>query len=124
MSQLNSETSESRMNAGAAFVTFVPPIVITILMIAAAHIAPWTPSRIAAGRRLVTHGLYSRIRHPVYVFGWFALAGLVLYLNQPVFLLLLILIVPVQVVRARAEERVLEQRFGEEYAAYRAGTWF
>ncbi len=75
-------------------------------------------------RRLVTHGLYSRIRHPVYVFGWFALSGLVLYLNQPVFLLLLILIVPVQVVRARAEERVLEQRFGEEYTAYRAGTWF
>ncbi len=151
MSQLNSETSESRMNAGAAFVTFVPPIAITILMIAAAHIAPWTPLRIAAGgmtvvglamltlarlelgnsfsitpqaRRLVTHGLYSRIRHPVYVFGWFALSGLVLYLNQPVFLLLLILIVPVQVVRARAEERVLEQRFGEEYTAYRAGTWF
>src|SRR5437762_2566887 len=49
MSQLNSETSESRMNAGAAFVTFVPPIAITILMIAAAHIAPWTPLRIAAG---------------------------------------------------------------------------
>ncbi len=75
-------------------------------------------------KRLVTRGIYSRIRHPVYIFGWIALSGLVLYLNQPKFLLLFVLLVPVQVARARAEERVLQQHFGEEYSRYRAATWF
>ncbi len=151
MSQVNSETSESGMNAGAAFVTYIPPIAITILMVVTAQIAPWTPLRIAGGvmtvvglatltvarlqlgnsfsitpqaKRLVTQGLYSRIRHPVYIFGWIALSGLVLYLNQPKFLLLFAVLVPLQVARARAEERVLEQHFREAYTAYRAATWF
>ena len=151
MAEINDEKSASRMGVGAAFVTLVPPVAIVILMIASVHIAPWTPLRITGGvmavvglailtvarlqlgssfsvtpqaKRLVTHGLYSRIRHPVYVFGLTALSGLAIYTNKPVFLLLLILIVPLQVVRARAEERVLEQRFGQEYIAYRAATWF
>jgi protein-S-isoprenylcysteine O-methyltransferase Ste14 len=151
MPQDNGERSESGMDAGAAFVTFVPPIAFTILMIAAVHIAPWSPLRIAGvvmtvvglamltvarlqlgnsfsvtpqAKRLVTHGLYSRIRHPVYIFGWFVISGLVLYLNQPEFLLLLAILVPLQVARARAEERVLQQHFGEEYTRYRAATWF
>ena len=33
-------------------------------------------------------------------------------------------LVPVQVVRSRKEERVLAEAFGAEYAAYRASTWF
>ena len=33
-------------------------------------------------------------------------------------------LVPVQVVRARREQRVLAEAFGAEYAAYRASTWF
>jgi protein-S-isoprenylcysteine O-methyltransferase Ste14 len=32
--------------------------------------------------------------------------------------------VPVQVARARKEEQVLHQAFGEEYERYKAGTWF
>ena len=75
-------------------------------------------------RRLVTHGLYSRVRHPVYVFGTMAIAGLFLYLKRPMLLLVLLPLVPLQVLRARAEERVLEDRFGEEYRKYRASTWF
>lgn len=139
------------MDAGAAFVTYVPPVVISIVMVLALHIAPWSPLRIAGAamavvglvmltiarlqlgnsfsvtpqaKRLVTHGLYSRIRHPIYIFGWLAISGLILYLNQPVFLLIMLLVVPMQVLRARAENRVLAQHFGDEYAAYRAGTWF
>jgi protein-S-isoprenylcysteine O-methyltransferase Ste14 len=33
-------------------------------------------------------------------------------------------LIPMQVVRARREARVLAAAFGEEYARYKAGTWF
>jgi len=76
-------------------------------------------------RVLVTRGIYSRVRHPVYVFSAIALAGLVLYFQlSPWLLLLLVPLAVIQVLRARAEERVLEQQFGEEYRRYRATTWF
>jgi len=73
---------------------------------------------------LVTRGLYARIRNPVYVFGIVMLAGLLLYLNLPWLLPLLFPVVIFQVVRARREARVLEERFGDAYRDYRARTWF
>jgi len=72
----------------------------------------------------VRHGIYSRIRHPVYVFSAIAIAGLVLYMDFPKFLLLFVVLIPLQIVRARREERVLEDRFGEEYRRYKSTTWF
>jgi protein-S-isoprenylcysteine O-methyltransferase Ste14 len=75
-------------------------------------------------RMLVTHGIYSRVRHPVYVFSAIAIAGLVLYLRQPIFLLLLLVLIPVQIARAREEERVLDRHFGGAYAEYKRTTWF
>jgi protein-S-isoprenylcysteine O-methyltransferase Ste14 len=38
-------------------------------------------------------------------------------------LALLLLIIPMQIVRARREAAVLEAEFGDEYRRYRAGTW-
>lgn len=73
---------------------------------------------------LVTRGLYARIRNPVYVFGLLLFAGMILYLGQPPFLLVLIPLAIMQAIRARREARVLEERFGDEYRAYRARTWF
>jgi protein-S-isoprenylcysteine O-methyltransferase Ste14 len=73
---------------------------------------------------LVTHGLYARIRNPVYVFSAVAIAGFVLYLGRLNLFAIFLILIPLQVRRARAEARVLEERFGEEYRRYRAGTWF
>lgn len=72
---------------------------------------------------LVTRGLYARVRNPVYVFGLVMFAGLILYFRLPWLLLGLVPVAAMQTVRARREAKVLEDRFGEEYRAYRARTW-
>jgi protein-S-isoprenylcysteine O-methyltransferase Ste14 len=78
----------------------------------------------AQARKLVTHGLYSKIRNPVYLFGAMALSGLVLAIGRPIFLIGLLLIVPIQIKRARAESKVLEDKFGDAYRDYRRSAWF
>jgi protein-S-isoprenylcysteine O-methyltransferase Ste14 len=78
----------------------------------------------AQGKQLVTRGLYSKIRNPIYTFGSCVIAGLILALGRPVWLLIFVLIIPLQIWRARKEARVLEAKFGEEYKRYRASTWF
>jgi protein-S-isoprenylcysteine O-methyltransferase Ste14 len=78
----------------------------------------------AQARQLVTHGLYSRIRNPIYVFGGLMVAGILVALQRPYTLFFLIVLIPVQVFRANKEAKVLEAKFGEVYREYRAKTWF
>lgn len=113
---------------------------------------PWTPSHIAGAillaagfigwltarlqireffsvraeaRGLVTIGIYSKIRNPIYVFGVVIFAGLALYLPVPWWGLLLMLPIIVTFVwRARNEARILEAKFGDAYRQYRSRTWF
>ena len=75
-------------------------------------------------KKLVTRGLYSRIRNPIYFFGVVAMAGLFLIIERPALWVLFTVIAVMQVVRARREAAVLEAKFGEEYRAYRSHTWF
>jgi protein-S-isoprenylcysteine O-methyltransferase Ste14 len=138
------------MDRGAAFVTFVPIVGIAFIVYRFAAL-PWTPLRIAGlvllivglaaltiarfqlgnsfsvtaqAKKLVTHGFYSRIRNPIYFFGTFVFAGLFLYIQQPYLLLLLVPVLILQITRARAEARVLEQHFGDDYRRYKSSTWF
>ena len=75
-------------------------------------------------RMLVTTGLYSRFRHPIYLFRGIAFLGLFIALGKWIPTLCFLLIYPLQILRARKEEKVLEQAFGEEYRRYKASTWF
>ena len=78
----------------------------------------------AKAGRLVTTGLYSRIRNPIYLFGGLFIVGLSLFLSPWGALAVALVIVPLRVVRARREERVLAEAFGEEYERYTSRTWF
>ena len=138
------------MKRSALMVTIVPLLGITYVVYEFAH-PPWRPLRIAGlvlmipalilltvariqlgnsfsmmpqATQLVTHGIYSRIRNPIYVFGTFVFTGLFLFLERPLLLLLLVPVLIFQIKRARAEARVLEQHFGDKYRQYKANAWF
>lgn len=78
----------------------------------------------AEARFLVTTGLYSRIRNPIYLFGGLTLMGFSLFRSVWGPLVVLAFIIPVQRIRVRREEQVLAASFGEAYERYKRQTWF
>jgi protein-S-isoprenylcysteine O-methyltransferase Ste14 len=78
----------------------------------------------AQARRLVTTGVYSRLRNPIYVSAALLLVGLSLLLASWLPLILAAVTTPIQLYRARNEEQVLAAAFGEEYQRYKRTTWF
>jgi len=122
------------------------PIVVVAAWMATRREGPWTLMRLAglvlilvglglatlariqleSSKRtgLLTRGIYSSIRHPMYLFYFVAFAGLLLYLNElgGIPLLLLLGIFPFRL--ARREEQDLEALYGEQYRRYKRQTWF
>ncbi|MFZ0816848.1 MAG: isoprenylcysteine carboxylmethyltransferase family protein [Candidatus Sulfotelmatobacter sp.] len=78
----------------------------------------------AEAHQLVTHGIYSKIRNPIYVFGTVMIAGFLLILHRPIYWLFLVFVVVIQIIRAHREAKVLEAAFGDAYREYRRKTWF
>jgi len=73
---------------------------------------------------LVTTGIYSRLRHPIYFFSFVTFAGLLLYLDKTWGVPFLLLLTLVRFRWAAAEERGLEALYGERYRRYKRKTWF
>jgi protein-S-isoprenylcysteine O-methyltransferase Ste14 len=103
------------------------------LVLLAAGFVLWTIARFQLGasfavtaqaKQLVTRGIHSKIRNPIYLFGSCVIAGVFLLVGRPLWLAVFALIIPLQIWRARKEAAVLEAKFGEEYRAYRSATWF
>jgi protein-S-isoprenylcysteine O-methyltransferase Ste14 len=138
------------MNRSAFITTLIPALGIAYLLVKFSYL-PWTPLRgvaltltlagIAAvaiaryqlgssftlspqARTLVTHGFYSKIRNPIYVFSAIAIAALFIYIDRPIYLWSFLILVPLQLLRARKESQVLEAHFGDSYRQYKSHTWF
>jgi len=132
-------------------VTFIIITVMAVVLFRKAMELPWTPNRIigfaiavsallllltariqlgrafsvrAKASNLVTAGLYSRIRNPIYIFSSLLILGAIIWSGRPLFLLLFVILLPVQINRSRKESEVLEAKFGDEYRQYKQRTWF
>jgi protein-S-isoprenylcysteine O-methyltransferase Ste14 len=93
----------------------------------------WATARVQLGKSfsvkpkaiaIVSRGIYSKIRNPIYVFSALWIVGFILALGRPTWLLILVFLIPIQVKRARREARLLEDTFGDAYFEYRKKTWF
>jgi len=75
-------------------------------------------SRTRSPGKLLTQGIYSRIRHPRYLQGGIALTSLALFTNYLVVYLILALYIPLIYLIVLLEERELLARFGQKYQEY------
>lgn len=74
-------------------------------------------------KALETKGVYRYFRHPVYLGIALTLVGLSLALGSwPGLIYTIIIILPLNQLRARREEKVLEATFGQAYLEYRKKT--
>lgn len=73
---------------------------------------------------LRTNGIYSKIRHPIYVCSIIATIGLVLCFDYWWTFIILILFIFIQFYRAYKEDLLLKQRFGKQWENYKEKTWF
>lgn len=139
------------MRVYAPAVVIASVVLLLYLFVPGVKEQPWTASRIAGAflvvfgyvlvitarvqlgtsfsvrpeaRELVTHGLYSRIRNPMYVFVDVLLFGLVLVLHMYWLLVILAGLAIFQGLQARREAKLLQEKFGQAYLDYRNQTWF
>ncbi|HXQ25170.1 MAG TPA: isoprenylcysteine carboxylmethyltransferase family protein [Candidatus Acidoferrales bacterium] len=141
------------MSARALIVLTAIPFVVILVFLFVPYLSrqPWTPLRIAGAviaiagyslvatarvqlgksfavtpqaKELVTHGFYSRIRNPMYVFVDVTIFGLILAVNLPWLLLFLVVWIGLQARQAGKEAEALQEKFGQTYLEYRKQTWF
>lgn len=74
---------------------------------------------------LVTHGIYSKIRHPIFIGVILVYFGLE-FIFQSVYGLLLVIfvLIPFYIYSAIEEEKMLSKKFKDQYTAYKKKTLF
>ncbi|MEK6887448.1 MAG: isoprenylcysteine carboxylmethyltransferase family protein [Candidatus Aenigmatarchaeota archaeon] len=108
--------------AYSAITAFMAIIGIIILSLGMATIDKALTSKKS---RLITSGIYSKIRHPIYYGRILFFIGLTLFFRS-VFgiVLIMILLVPLHIYGIREEERELVKKFGNKYIKYKNKTLF
>ena len=75
--------------------------------------------------KLVTKGLYRIFRHPIYIGIVLTLTGLFVACGSvPSLIYVLVVVVPLNIFRAKAEEKVLLEQLGPAYQQYMGSTFF
>jgi protein-S-isoprenylcysteine O-methyltransferase Ste14 len=75
-------------------------------------------------KQLVTHGLYARIRNPIYVSVCVMWLGLIVALQLNWLFVPLVILLVMQLIRSNQEAKVLQEKFGDAYLNYRKQAWF
>jgi protein-S-isoprenylcysteine O-methyltransferase Ste14 len=78
----------------------------------------------AEANKLVKTGIYKKVRHPIYLFGLIFFLGIIFITQQFFLIILWVAIVVLQIKRIKKEEKVLTEKFGNEYLEYKKQTWF
>jgi protein-S-isoprenylcysteine O-methyltransferase Ste14 len=73
---------------------------------------------------LITTGLFSKFRHPMYLGFIFWIIGWVIYFGAIVSLVVGLVGIGNILFWRRLEEEKLDESYGEVYQKYRQGTWF
>jgi protein-S-isoprenylcysteine O-methyltransferase Ste14 len=84
----------------------------------------WSPSlEIFEGHTLVTNGIYSYIRHPMYASQWlWVIAQILLLQNWIAGPIALIIFIPFYILRVPVEEKMMLDIFGDQYRDYMEKT--
>jgi protein-S-isoprenylcysteine O-methyltransferase Ste14 len=75
-------------------------------------------------RKIVSTGVYSKIRHPIYIASILTGLGFCLMAQKWYVYVLVFCLLVVQLLRAMQEEKILTKTFGQEYIEYKKSTWF
>ncbi|MBI5022281.1 MAG: isoprenylcysteine carboxylmethyltransferase family protein [Ignavibacteriales bacterium] len=75
-------------------------------------------------KELVTKGLYSKIRHPMYLFGMLLFLGFAMVTRDVISYVVCAFALVNVFWRVRRENRVLEEKFGDAYRRYHEQVWF
>jgi protein-S-isoprenylcysteine O-methyltransferase Ste14 len=114
-----------RAAAGASLLVVAVALVVLARRELARHGQPTDPGQPTG--RIVSTGVFAISRNPLYLGGLGAVAGVALGFDLPwVLAALPVALLATRVVLIAPEEAYLEERFGEEYRAYRrrVGRWF
>ncbi|MCW4048859.1 MAG: isoprenylcysteine carboxylmethyltransferase family protein [Candidatus Bathyarchaeota archaeon] len=82
----------------------------------------WT-LEIREGHRLVKHGVYRYLRHPIYTGTLLGAYAVPVFCSSLYGFLVLSPAISLLLYRINVEERMLTQRYGEEYTEYMKETW-
>lgn len=82
----------------------------------------------AEAKKLITSGIYSRIRNPIYFGGFLVILGWLIYTVNTEWTSSLVIVIifygVVQILRVLKEEKILTRKFGKRYTQYKSQTWF
>jgi protein-S-isoprenylcysteine O-methyltransferase Ste14 len=78
--------------------------------------------RISPEQQLITHGIYTHIRHPISLAASLYSLAIPIIFSSVYGFLVMLLMIPLMLYRLQVEEKMLLEKFGDEYREYMQRT--